>query len=316
LKLDLSGNIEWQKTYGGWNGYGHSIKQTQDGGYILAGTFYRSGRGDDIWVIKLDSSGDIEWQKAYGGNRIDVAYSIEQTSEGDYIVAGYTNSFRTNQYGSGNYDAFVMKIDSVGNIGQTCGLVDLTSITPVETFISAMDTYITQQDSATTHRDINATVTDSSAVAGTLCSETIPQAGQRPLIEIDVSPPSHDYGDVMIGDEVFQVFTVRNLGYKPLSISVSFSGSDDFEPTNYCPSILDISRKCEIHVSFSPSIEGEQSAYLTIESNDPDEGLIQIYITGSGHTWECPPEECPGGGEPPPGEPPPGGIIIIPIEGG
>ncbi len=312
LKLDLSGNIEWQKTYGGWDGYGHSITQTADGGYILAGSFYRSGRGDDIWVVKLDSIGNIEWQKTYGGSRIDVAYSIEQTTEGDYAIAGWTNSFRSTEYGP-NYDAFVMKIDSIGNIGASCGLVDLTSITPFETYISAADTNIGPQDSTTTARDTIATVMDSSAVVDAVCSETIPEAGQRPLIDIDVSPLSHDFGYVMVGDEATQVFTVENSGYKPLSISnIWISGSMDFAGTHNCPlspDRLDIARRCEITVSFSPSTEGPQGAYLTVQSNDPDESLIEINITGTGYIWEeCPPGECPEDGEPPGG--------LIPIGGG
>ncbi|MGQ9570264.1 MAG: choice-of-anchor D domain-containing protein [Thermodesulfovibrionales bacterium] len=290
LKLDSSGDIQWQKTYGGWDGYGYSIKQTADGGYIFTGSFYRSGRGDDTWVVKLDSSGDIEWQKTYGGNRIDVTYSIEQTSEGDYIVAGYTNSFRTKPSGGPNYDAFVMKIDSIGNIGQSCGLVDLTAIIPVDTNIIPMDTSVIPQDSTTTPHDTVATVIDSSAVTDAICSETIPQAGQRPLIDIDVSPMSYDFGEVLIGDTASQVFTVRNLGYQPLQIiSISLSGSSgsmDYTATHNCPVYpddpLDIVQVCEITVSFTPSIEGSQGTYLSIESNDPDEGLIEIQITGSG----------------------------------
>jgi hypothetical protein len=312
LKLDSLGNIVWQKAYGSWDGYGHSIKQTPDGGYILAGSFYRSGRGDDIWVVKLDSSGGVQWQKTYGRDRIDVAYSIDQTSDGDYIVAGYTNSFRVNQYGSGNYDALVMKIDSIGNIGSSCGITDLTSVTPVDTSINAVDTAIIPQDSSTTIRDTTATVTDSSAVVGTICSETISQAGQRPLIDIDVSPMSYNFDDyyyLFIGDTASQVFAVQNTGYQPLTINnILFSGSADFGIRSNCPGVLNIARECEINVSFSPSVQGLQEAYLRIESNDPDESIIEINITGTGWIRG-------GGGEGGGGEPPPEGIII-PTGGG
>lgn len=312
LKLDPLGNIEWQKAYGGFNGYGYSVKQTQDGGYIFAGSFYKSDRGDDIWVVKLDLSGNIEWQRTYGGTRIDVAYHVEQTPEGEYVIAGWTNSFRSTQYGP-NYDALVMRIDSIGNIGASCGLVDLTSITPVETSISAVDIHIAPQDSTTTSRVTTATVIDSSAVVDAICSETIPQAGQRPLIEIDVSPLSHDFGDVTVGDTSSQIFTVRNSGYKPLEIfNIWISGTTDYTATHNCPippDMLDIARRCEITVTYVPTTEGQQSAYLGIESNDPDEGLIEIPISGTGVIPECTPETCPGGG----GEgPPPGGAIIGP----
>ncbi|MEJ5378477.1 MAG: choice-of-anchor D domain-containing protein [bacterium] len=316
LKLDSSGNIEWQKTYGGYGSeyygsYGHSIKQTSDGGYILSGVLSSRVSGDDIWVVKLDSSGDVEWQKSYGGSGIDVAYSIEEISESGYAISGYTTSFRSTP-GRRQYDAFVMKIDSIGNIGASCALMDLTSMTTVETSISAVDTTVTPQDSTETGRVTAATVGDSSAVVEAVCSETIPEAGQRPLIDIDVSPLSHDFGEVMVGEEATQVFTVRNSGYQPLNIvNILISGSMDFTATHNCPispDRLDIARRCEITVSFSPSTEGPQGAYLWIQSNDPDESLIEISITGTGYMWEeCPPEECPEDGRPPGGLVPMGG---------
>lgn len=293
LKLNPSGGIEWQKTYGGFDGYGYSIKQTQDGGYVFTGSFYRLDRGDDIWVVKLDPSGNIEWQKTYGGSRVDVAYSIEQTSEGDYILAGYTNSFRSDPYGP-NYDAFMLKIDSVGNIGESCGIVEWTDIVPEDTHIVPVNTNITAIDSTTTPRDTNATVTDSSAVTDALCSETEEQAQQRPTIDIDVSPLSYDfsywYPDLMIGQTASQVFTVENKGYQPLIISnISLSGSSDFTGSHNCPLLpeaLGIAHQCEITVSFTPSIVDPQGASLWIESNDPDERLIEVPITGSGWTLE------------------------------
>ena len=92
--------ISWQKCLGGSNGEGaYSIQQTSDGGYIVAGnTFSNDGDvtgyhgGDEYWVVKLDSNGNIKWQKCLGGSGNDYAYSIQQTSDGGYIVAGYTTS--------------------------------------------------------------------------------------------------------------------------------------------------------------------------------------------------------------------------------
>ncbi len=315
LKLNSTGEIEWQKIYGRNDGeyygsQGYSIRQTSDRGYILTGILMGrvSGTGG-IWVVKLDPTGNIEWQKTYGGSRVDVAYSIEQTSEGDYILAGYTNSFRSTQYGP-NYDAFVMKIDSIGNIGASCGIVKWTSITPVDTDIRPVVTSITAIDSSATPQETNATVTYSSAVTDAVCSETEEQAQQRPTIDIDVSPLSYDFGywypNLPIGQTASQVFTVRNTGYQPLTISnIWLSGSLDFTGSHNCPLVpetLGIARQCEITVSFTPSIEDQQMVYLGIESNDPDEGLIEIPITGSGWTTI----EEPGSGEE--GS---GGVVII-----
>ncbi|MGA8848958.1 MAG: hypothetical protein WB564_03940 [Dehalococcoidia bacterium] len=113
LKLDLGGNVAWQKTYGGANNESaNSIQQTQDGGYIVAGRTESFGAGEsDFWVLKLDKDGNVTWQKTYGGTDYDEAYSIQQTQEGGYIVAGWTESF-----GAGDYDFWVLKLDKDGNV--------------------------------------------------------------------------------------------------------------------------------------------------------------------------------------------------------
>ena len=113
LKLDSHGNVTWQKTYGGDDDdYAHSVQQTSDGGYIVAGETGSFGAGkSDVWILKLDSSGDISWQKTYKGGSTNGANSIQQTSDGGYIVAGYTQ-------GSGNphTSIWVLKLDSYGEV--------------------------------------------------------------------------------------------------------------------------------------------------------------------------------------------------------
>src|SRR6185503_1334012 len=106
----------WAKTYGGGadesgaSGYIISVQQTSEGGYVVAGETDSFGTGGDFWLLKLDSDGNIEWEKAYGGTEFDIAYSVQQTSDGGYIAAGSTLSF-----GSG-LDAWLLKLDSDGNI--------------------------------------------------------------------------------------------------------------------------------------------------------------------------------------------------------
>jgi len=114
IKLDENGNKLWEKTYGG-SGYdeARSIQQTTDGGYIVAGltnSFY--SEGDNFYVIKLDENGNKVWEEAYGDKGEERAYSIQQTTDGGYIVAGYTNSF-----GAGDRDVYVIKMDANGNTG-------------------------------------------------------------------------------------------------------------------------------------------------------------------------------------------------------
>jgi uncharacterized delta-60 repeat protein len=112
IRLDENGNKLWEKTYGGSGNDGaYSIQQTSDGGYIVAGGTNSFGAGEiDFYIIKLDKDGNKVWEKTYGGNDYDDAYSIQQTTDGGYIVAGWTNSF-----GAGNWDIYVIKLDENGN---------------------------------------------------------------------------------------------------------------------------------------------------------------------------------------------------------
>ncbi|WGS64977.1 fibronectin type III domain-containing protein [Marinitoga aeolica] len=115
----------WQKTFGGSNGdMAHSIQQTTDGGYIVAGTTY-SNDGDvsgnhgyyDYWIIKLDEKGNLKWQKTFGGSDMDEAYSIQETSDNNFIIAGYTRSTDKDiSNNHGNFDYWIIKTDSEGNL--------------------------------------------------------------------------------------------------------------------------------------------------------------------------------------------------------
>jgi hypothetical protein len=125
IKTDANGNLQWAKTYGGTNQeLASSVRQTSDGGYIVAGNTISFGAGGrDIFLIKTDANGNVQWAKTYGGTYIDVAHSVRQTSDGGYIVAGGTGSF-----GAGSSDIFLIKTDANGNIG-SCGIVGNASPT-------------------------------------------------------------------------------------------------------------------------------------------------------------------------------------------
>ncbi len=127
VKLDNTGAISWQKSFGGSGAdLGQSIQQTIDGGYVVAG-WSNSINGDvvgnqgsyDYWVVKLSSTGDINWQKSIGGTRSDYAESIQQTTDGEYVVAGWSYSINgdvTNNHGGVDY--WVVKLSSAIGVNE------------------------------------------------------------------------------------------------------------------------------------------------------------------------------------------------------
>ena len=106
------GDTLWTRTYGGsdWD-EAYSVQQTSDGGYIIAGSTSSFGAGgSDVYLVKTGSSGDALWTRSYGGSGDDYGFSVQQTSDGGYIIAGVTGSF-----GAGGYDVYLLKTDSSGD---------------------------------------------------------------------------------------------------------------------------------------------------------------------------------------------------------
>jgi hypothetical protein len=90
VKTDAGGNLSWQKTFGGsGNEQANSVRQTSDGGYIFAGSTDSYGAGvADMYIVKTDAGGNLSWSKTFGGVLNDTANSVQQTSDGGYIIAG------------------------------------------------------------------------------------------------------------------------------------------------------------------------------------------------------------------------------------
>ncbi len=115
IKTDSLGDTLWTRTYGGGSGY--SVQQTdddgdgnKDDGYVIAGTY---GDADyDVYLIKTNSSGDTLWTRTYGGEQWDGGYSVQQTTDGGYIITGVTCSF-----GAGGEDFYLIKTNPEGYVG-------------------------------------------------------------------------------------------------------------------------------------------------------------------------------------------------------
>ena len=108
IKTDLNGVEEWSQTYGGTGTeFSSDIKQTSDGGYIICGSIFNVGF--DVYLIKIDLNGNVVWTQTYGGSNMDYAKSVEQTNDGGYIICGRTNSF-----GNGGYEAYLIKTNLNG----------------------------------------------------------------------------------------------------------------------------------------------------------------------------------------------------------
>ena len=166
LKLNSIGEIEWQQAYGGSdNDIAHSIQETSDGGYIVVGSTMSFGAGDvDSWILKLSSIGEIEWQQTYGENGHDETYYIQQTTDGGYIVAGFTLSF-----GVGGEDSLILKLSTDGDVDPLCGIIGSSDASILSTSVSPEGTNITPQDTDITPLPITVTGQDTDATIYQLC---------------------------------------------------------------------------------------------------------------------------------------------------
>lgn len=113
LKIDIDGNIVWQRTYGGsGDDKAFSLVHTKDGEFVIVGSTDSYGAGRlDMYIVKTNANGDTIWSKVYGTDGFDYGRSIQETSDGGFIVAGYTTPLG-NTWG----DVWILKINSIGNI--------------------------------------------------------------------------------------------------------------------------------------------------------------------------------------------------------
>lgn len=113
VRLDSMGRRKFEKSFGSYNNeIGKSVIQLTDSGFVAIGYTNSSGFGGyDIYLLRTDKNGNLLWQKTIGGSDWDFAYSLQETFDGGFVIAGTTYS-----YGRGNADGYVVKTDNGGNV--------------------------------------------------------------------------------------------------------------------------------------------------------------------------------------------------------
>ena len=112
FKTNASGDTLWTRTYGGTNyDWANSVQQTSDSGYIITGVTQSFGAGQgDVYLVKTNASGDTLWTRTYGGTRPDIGTSVRKTTDGGYIITGWTANF-----GAGLSDFWLIKTNASGD---------------------------------------------------------------------------------------------------------------------------------------------------------------------------------------------------------
>jgi hypothetical protein len=238
LKLDSSGNIQWQKHYSASeNASPQSIHQTSDLGYALVGGVGQIGN-IDMWMLKLDPSGNIQWQKAFAGGSSDFAEAIRSDLDGGYIIAGYTESF-----GAGSFDLWVMKTDANGNVDSACSFVNPISFTSTDGSLLVQDTVLGSVTTTSVPSATNAIVASGSPIVEKQCGNEPPAANndfaitsEDVSVTIDVlandTDPDNEPLDVIGTTQPANGTVINNgdgtIAYTP---NTNFNGPDSYSYT-------------------------------------------------------------------------------------
>lgn len=112
IRTDISGDLMWSKTFGGAEfDNAQSIQETTDSSFIIAGWTMNFGAGEeDVYLIKINVEGELLWSKTFGRTKIDKGFSVSETTDGGYIIAGYSQSLDPS-----GYDVYLIKTDVNGD---------------------------------------------------------------------------------------------------------------------------------------------------------------------------------------------------------
>jgi hypothetical protein len=318
VKTDANGDTVWTKTYN--NIYGdeaYSVQQTADGGYVIAGwSFVMANSSNDVWLLKTDANGDTLWTKTYGGTGTDRGNSVQQTVDGGYIIAGYTDSF-----GAGNDDVYLVKTDANGNTlwtktygGTQDDVASWVQQTADSGYVIAGDTrsfgaggrdvWLLKTDAngdtlwtityGGTGTDYGCSV-QQTADSGYVISGYTTSYGagsgdfyliktEAELPEFVVTPVSIAFGDVPVDSSQIDSVTVTNTGILTLDIASVESDNPEFTVTPTTGS-LEPDASMQFYITFTPTDPGAESGNIIFTHNattSPD----TITVAGNGVTGE------------------------------
>jgi hypothetical protein len=290
LKLDGTGAVEWQKTFGGAeDDFANVVMNTADGGYLVAGETESSGAGhEDMLLIKLDAGGNIEWQKTYGGNNMDVINSVLQTPDGDYVVAGHTSSF-----GDGAKDICILTLNNEGQI-PNCNnnMIGTSTFTVNDAAVSSLDTLVQASSGPTLAQKTEGEVRDSTelmpvdicevqvttttTVPPETTTTTVPDTISNSKAIIVAGGGPYPTNNLWEATQVVANYAYRTFRYQGFSADdihyLTFDEQVDIEPDG----LVDYDGK--------PTIENLENA-ITVWAADADEVIIYLSDHGGEGTF-------------------------------
>ncbi|WP_266204836.1 T9SS type A sorting domain-containing protein [Pontibacter kalidii] len=236
VKIDEEGNKEWDRTFGGLLAdYLSDVIQTEDGGYLLGGSSgssigadkseeFRGGEFGDYWIVKTDSNGNKEWDRTYGGTDSDELSSIQQTSDGGYVLGGVSESDASGEKSEdskGSTDFWIVKTDAEGNIewdktiggSSGEGLSKIIEVNPGDYIIAGTSSSGVSGDKSEPNRGV--------AIDYWIVKLNVEEPCTSPTPSISVVPTS----DVYTGGDPATLY----LGYGPQSVQLVASGAERYE---------------------------------------------------------------------------------------
>jgi hypothetical protein len=286
VKIDSIGNTLWEKCYGGSKAdLMRDMRETSDGGYIVSG-YSMSNDGDvtghhgstdslDCWIVKLDGLGNIQWEKSLGSDGNDEALDAWQTSDHGYIISAMTDSSFTGGKYNGGHSAWIIKMDSTGNIQWQNRYGGSSGEMPYSIQQTSDSGYIFAGSSSSTDGDVKGNHGQSDVWAVKLF--------YPPVIS---SLTKQNFSPLMCGAQEPDTLYIHNIGKSTLTISsAGFGGNANYSlvspssfPVNIAPG--DSLRSI---VLFTSSAIGTFPGTLSIVNNDQVTGHSpwQIGFTGT-----------------------------------